>query len=93
MRKVTSKRSLLCRAFLAFLLLIAVSQGQDFQQQAKEEEELEKSQPIKLLKQKYNELPPGGKFATTAAAGFVTSRVAFKTFVSVAKVAGAALVV
>jgi hypothetical protein len=48
--------------------------------------------PLKALQDKYDELPNGAKVATAAVAGFVTSRVALKTFVSVAKVAGAAFI-
>jgi hypothetical protein len=48
--------------------------------------------PLQALREKYDELPNGAKVATAAVAGFVTSRVALKTFVNAAKVAGAAFI-
>ena len=47
---------------------------------------------LQLLKDKYEDLPPPGKFAATAVVGFFGSRVALKTFVGAAKVAGAAFI-
>eukprot|EP00980_Cylindrotheca_fusiformis_P030800 scaffold25436_cov127-Cylindrotheca_fusiformis.AAC.8 len=44
------------------------------------------------LKQKYEELPESGKFATGAVAGFGVSRVALNSAVTVVKCAGAAFV-
>ena len=44
------------------------------------------------LKEKYEELPEKGRFAAGAVAGFVGSRVAVKSAVTVIKVAGAAYI-
>jgi hypothetical protein len=44
------------------------------------------------LREKYDELPEKGKFATGAFAGFVGARVTVKSAVSVVKVAGAAYI-
>lgn len=54
-----------------------------------------KAQANKLLKKlraKYKEFPPTGQFATGAAVGFGTSRVAVKGAVSFVKIAGVAFV-
>lgn len=48
--------------------------------------------PIDFLKQKYEELPENGKFATGAITGFGLSRIALKSAVTVVKFAGAAFV-
>ena len=47
---------------------------------------------VKSLRSKYDGLPQSGKFATGAAVGFGTSRVAVKGAVSFVKIAGAAFV-
>jgi hypothetical protein len=47
---------------------------------------------VAQLKEKYDELPDNGKFATGAFAGFVGSRIAVKSAVSIVKVAGAAFI-
>ncbi len=47
---------------------------------------------VAYLKEKYEEMPEKGRFAAGAVAGFVGSRVAIKSAVSVIKVAGAAYV-
>jgi hypothetical protein len=47
---------------------------------------------VSQLKEKYDELPAKGKFATGAFAGFVGSRMAVKSAVSIVKVAGAAFI-
>ena len=47
---------------------------------------------VSQLKEKYDELPDKGKFATGAFAGFVGSRMAVKSAVSIVKVAGAAFI-
>ena len=52
----------------------------------------ERKGPLSALREKYDELPSSAKVATAGAAGFITSRVALKTFVSAAKVAGAAFI-
>lgn len=44
------------------------------------------------LKEKYDEMPEKGRFAAGAVVGFVGSRVAIKSAVSVIKVAGAAYI-
>lgn len=44
------------------------------------------------LKEKYDELPPKGKFASGAFLGFAGSRFAVKSAVSIVKVAGAAFI-
>ena len=44
------------------------------------------------LKEKYDDLPDNGKFATGAVAGFGVSRLAIKSATGVVKIAGAAFV-
>ena len=44
------------------------------------------------LKEKYEEMPEKGRFAAGAAAGFVGSRIALRSAVTVIKVAGAAYI-
>ena len=50
------------------------------------------SSPYQYLKEKYDELPDNGKFATGAVAGFGVSRIAIKSATGVVKIAGAAFV-
>ena len=50
------------------------------------------SSPYQYLKEKYDDLPENGKFATGAIAGFGVSRVAIKSATKVVKIAGAAFV-
>ena len=50
------------------------------------------SNVFSYLREKYDELPENGKFATGALVGFGGSRVAIKSAVSVVKVAGAAFI-
>jgi len=47
---------------------------------------------IDTLKQSYEKLPPHGKAATGAVAGFASSRMAVRSVVGVAKMAGAAFI-
>ncbi|CAB9502729.1 expressed unknown protein [Seminavis robusta] len=69
------------------LLLLTTVKGQ-----YNSEEDIDRRGPLQALREKFDELPSGAKVATSAGAGFVTSRVALKTFVSAAKVAGAAFI-
>ncbi len=48
---------------------------------------------VDSLKAAYDDLPPRGKLAVGAVAGFATSRVAVKTAVGAVKLAGAAFIV
>jgi hypothetical protein len=47
---------------------------------------------LSYLREKYDEMPEKGKFATGAAVGFGSSRIAIKSAVGVVKVAGAAFI-
>lgn len=48
--------------------------------------------PLQYLEDRYNELSPKAKFATTAAIGFVGTRIALNTAVGVLKLGAAAFV-
>ena len=47
---------------------------------------------LSYLREKYDDLPEKGKFATGAVVGFGASRIAIKSAVGVVKVAGAAFI-
>ena len=80
-----SSRNWMLRPFLFFLLLtIGRTSADDLY--------ADKKGPLSKLREKYEDLPAPAKVGTTAVAGFVASRVALKTFVSAAKIAGAAFI-
>ena len=78
--KITLSRHLLSFCVLVVLSLSSVARAD------------EESNLLTYLRQKYDDLPEKGKFATGAVAGFGVSRVAIKSAVGVVKVAGAAFV-
>ena len=78
------------RIFLVLLLVSVSARGQ-----IEEDNEFQKQRsegPLAALKEKYEEMPPPGKFAATAVTGFVGSRLALKAFVGAAKIAGATFI-
>ena len=74
--------------FLFLVIGLARANGQDFMEESQEKS----GRPFGIIREKYEELPPAGKFAACAAIGFCGSRAALKTFVGAAKVAGAAFI-
>lgn len=88
MRIISKYRDSQCLLFL--VLALAFFQGEVVKAQVAfdERQRSDESGPVHVLKEKYEMLPPAGKFVATAAAGFVGSRLALKTFVRAAKVAG-----
>jgi hypothetical protein len=48
--------------------------------------------PLQFLEEKYNELSPKAQFATTAAIGFVGTRIALNTAMGVLKLGAAAFI-
>jgi hypothetical protein len=77
---------------LLLVALVALSGKARAQVEVVEDEEQQTNGPFHAIQEKYEDLPPAGKFVATAAVGFVGSRVALKTFVRVAKVGGAAFI-
>ena len=83
----SSKQNTLLRSLLIVLLvLIGGASADDYDYGTS------KKGPLSSLREKYEDLPAAAKVGTTAVAGFVASRVALKTFVGAAKVAGAAFI-
>lgn len=75
--KVLSTKSLLVVLMMVVSLTAAADDGKNV---------------FSYLREKYDELPEKGKFATGAVLGFGGSRVAIKSAVTVVKVAGAAFI-
>ena len=76
--------------FLVLLLAFVSTRGQ-----VEEDNDIRKQLsegPLAVLREKYTDLPPPGKFAATAVTGFAGSRLALKAFVGAAKVAGATFI-
>jgi len=82
----SSKKSFPHRIAITFFLLFALS-ANCYGMSAEEEKG-----PIQVVKEKYDSLPPYGKFACGAALGFTGSRCAIKTVVGGAKLVGAAFI-
>ena len=82
------------RCILLVLLLIFVSSRGQVEEEDKRDLRRQQSSegPLAVLKEKYTDLPPPGKFAATAVTGFAGSRLALKAFVGAAKVAGATFI-
>jgi len=78
------------RRILLLLLLIALA---SVNAQIDDADIRKKSKrPLAELKAKYEELPPIGKFGVAGDGGFIGSRVALKTCIGAAKVAGATFI-
>jgi len=90
-RKIGQK-SWFRRILLLFLIAACVANGQakDLQEEAMRSSK--KSRLLGVFTEKFDGLPPSGKFATSAVAGFVGSRVTLRSFVSAAKIAGATFI-
>ena len=93
MRSGSPKKSWFRQIVFVLFLVVAAANGQDYHEEAMDAaNKYNKRGPFGVIKEKFNDLPPAGKFAASAAVGFVGSRVALKTFVSAAKIAGATFI-
>lgn len=80
-----SNKNQLRRILSVLLVLVVVcAKAQDTED--------EKTGPLSTVKEKYDDLPQAAKIGVAAATGFVTSKVALRTFVTAAKVTGATFI-